>query len=254
MSFTITHGHLSGYWNIDLRDFMAADQVLRRDNDIVTYTETTKDTVVAYLRGVQDWRFSAALTNTVGECAVGWRKDKYKFIKTRVKQLTEMQVKTDTGTLRPPVHLRLVYLRHRETKRKIIVGVLHMVSSVETWMRTHKIFDIDRRVSDHRSNVWLDCARALRRIIKQLIRWNPNAVILLGGDWNLDHQKAWVRELTRQIGLRFDLQTWGTEGTLGSRLIDVFRHRGCRPLGRTHVYAKFKGFDHKGWSQELTTT
>lgn len=253
MSFTIKHGHLSGYWNVSLAEFMAADQVLRRENEIVTYTETTKDTVVAYLRGLQDWGFSAALDNTLGECAVGWRKDTYKFLRTRVKKLTEMQVKTDTGHLRAPVTLRLVYLRHRETRRKVIVGVLHMVSSVETWMRTHKVFDIDRRVTEHRPNVWLDCARELRKIIRNLTRWNPKAVLMIGGDWNLDHFRMWVRALTAQIGLRFEANTF-TEGTLGTRLIDVFRHKGCRPLGKTHVYSKFSGFDHKGWSMELTTT
>lgn len=253
MAFTINHGHLSGYWNIDLADFMAADRVLRRDNEIVTYTETTKDTVVAYMRGVVGWGYSAAMDNRLGECAVGWREDTYKFVKTRVKTLTEMQVHTDTGALRAPVTLRLVYLRHRKTRRLVIMGVVHMVSSVETWMRNHRIFDIDRRVSEHRPNVWLDCARSLRRIIRNLTLWHPRAVIAIGGDWNLDHFKLWVRELTSQIGLRFEAGTF-TEGTFHDRLIDCFRHKGCRPLGRTHVYPKFNGFDHKGWTQELTTT
>lgn len=249
-TFTINHGHLSGYWNVDLKDFIAADHKLRAENDIVTYTETTKDIVVAYLRGLTDWGFSAAMDNERGECAVGWNKAIYKHVRTKVHVLTDLFVFTEDGVKRAPVTLRRVTLRHRKTRRKVIVAVVHMVSGVETWLREHHIADIDRQVTDHRSNVWLDCARSLRRIIRNVIRWNSEAVMIFGGDWNLDHHKEWVRNLTAQVGMNFFSAQWVNLFTHADRTIDVFRHRKCYPM-KTKVYPKFAGFDHSGWSQKV---
>jgi hypothetical protein len=246
--------HLSGKWDVDINLFGdAVDRMKNWGADIISITEMGDDHKGNVLRAAPDfWGTIAPKSNELGENAVHWDKRRLAYVSHKVFPLTNLQVKTETGFLRPPVALLRVILKDRTTGRKIIVCVIHMVSGVEgdlfPLLHDGKIRkDLTCPEAPYRVQVWLSGLRGLKSRMRKIRWFHPQAVVLLVGDTNVNLENLAARQLIEKAtGMRLGGYWDNVEGTFeksGRRIDGLFIDAMDASVGVIED-GRFSGFDH----------
>lgn len=145
------------------------------------------------------------------DCAILWDNSQWLLDGwARAVPLTSVvwqRVKKYGGGKTPPVHATVAPLRSRTGGARMVVIAVHMPT----------------RSTVLRRRAWASCVNGLVKLVKQIRKADPKAVIVLNADWNADWKRAKDRALlqaaAKRLGLR-TLMTVNTDGTHGSRLID----------------------------------
>lgn len=244
----INHIHSSGRYNRSVESLKRAVNRYTKDADLITLTETEYASKEAMLRKVQGYGSVIGTVNNRNDCTILFKKSKYRLIHHENFKLSNLSFELG-GHRTPPSYATFAVLEVLKTKKRIVVGVIHAPSDVETSVRTKR--------RTQRVRAWAVNTRAFRTRTNKLRKQFHADAAMMCADWNVNFKLAWVRTMFRVMYPRWKA-TWvghlpkGRWGTLGVRIIDATFIRGAIHLINIRLYDDDPSSDHRPFFERLS--
>jgi hypothetical protein len=213
--------HSSGRFDRSAHVWVASLRRLRKLGVVITGTEAAGRSAADMARAFGDtWAFAHLTGAAQGESFAAWDTRVLTLVSRpkayKLSDLTWTRAPEYGGKPAAKVHALVVPLQPVKGKRRrIFLVIVHM--------------PLDN--TDKRAEAWVDCCKGLRELTDQLHDMDPDAEVVLVGDWNKDqrdHREAAMMRLhlTGPLGLRNSWDGWlsrlsAGDGTHGRQIIDA---------------------------------
>jgi hypothetical protein len=221
-----------------------------QDADFLTFTEVaTPERKAAVREGLGDeWRSSwGTLPHGADDQGVAWKKDRFKVVYEETFKASDFQYFTTRGNPFPKAAIKIVVLEDRTNGKRFAVGVMHLASSVESWLA--------KKESTRRTIVWFDSFRNGKSRLNKVAKEHGAVARLFVADFNIDFKKAWARALVKTMAPAY-MNTWKNVnvagGTHGRRIIDATLVRGKMGVKKSaELYEDDASSDHRPYVETL---
>lgn len=242
---TSRHVHISGYHGATTEQLRAVLDRFRADPDVhlITGTENYhgQDMAAWHALGWHAIRHGelTACRRVGGNLLVASHMQPDGF----ERQLTDLTFYRGTGEKVNGLQCASWHLQTSQARR-VVVRWVHMPSGVQAgggWSKTLQ-----------RVRVYHAAMKTWRAIVRLTLEHHPDAVVIVIGDWNLDHGRRWVRAYLRRY-LKPLRPVLAHEGTLGAREVDVAWVHGAE-VDNVRVNPTRLPFDHDAKSYDIVLT
>lgn len=207
---------------------------IRNGASLLTFTEVDSEKREKVLRQFEGYGFIAGDKTGRDDCGIMWNEEEWEVIHAKTFNVAEYMAGN--------IGAALVVLKHKTSRKKIVVSVVHLPSAVEG----------SGRVEGGRAAEWYLARRNWVSTTKKIAKRFGVRSILLVADWNLDLKKAWVRALIKSQHPKWKWvwKTFPTVGTHGNRLIDFTLFKGpLRVVERPQIHGITKASDHRAYEE-----
>lgn len=239
------HTHSSGKYNAPAAELHKAVQSYAETASIITFTEVDREVREKALK-LRGFGVLATDHGAKDDSAIVYNGAEWQKIYHRPHLVGSHLFKLG-GHLSSPLWAQVAVLEHKQTKKRVVVGVCHFPSGVEGDLAHHRKTD--------RIAAWRQSTNNLRKHLNAVKRHYHADAIILSGDWNINFKHTWARALIKANFPIWNL-VWSraglpSRGTHGARLIDGAVLRGLRVL-QAFVEKDDPSSDHTPWSEVLT--
>lgn len=162
---------------------------------IITMTEISNDGHAQKLQE-QGWGYyNAKQTQGQDECAIAWRKDRWKRTAGGVMKLNNADYYRRDGRVADPVYSCDSVLKHTETGHKLLISVTHMPAHVEGrggWRTTENKWQARKAAYMSSMTNWHTHILALDA------KHKPDSTMVIA-DWNLNLKETWIRDYMKNV-------------------------------------------------------